>query len=281
MKRFSLILVLFALFACCLPTFADGDENVKKFHEAIIKGDLPTVQAMIDGGQMNANSKLIGEKDRPLMLAIISTKPDIVKYLIDKGADVNFVANQGLTPIMNAVGHMPIDIVKLLLEKGAKIDVANDDKMTPLHWAAYRGNSEAIALFLEKGANLKAISENVMGLGGTPLHSAALGNRADAVKLLVEKGASIDEQNQKGYTPLMLAARNGGLKTIETLLSLKANVNLANADKKKAHQIAKERLAEKLESAKKNPKYDEANPPQEIKDFQAVIDLLIKAGAAD
>lgn len=282
MKRWSFVLILFSLFSCLMPVFADGDENVNKFHEAIRTGNIETVKAMIGGGQMNANSRLVGEKDRPLNLAIISTKPDVVRYLIESGADVNFAANQGVTPLMNAVGHMPIDIVQLLLEKGAKLNVGNDDKMTPLHWAAYRGNVEAIKLFLEKGADFKAVCENVMGLGGTALHKAALANQVEAIKLLVEKGIPIDTPNEKGFTPLMLAARNGGVKSVETLLELKAGVNLADNEKETAIQIAKKQLADKTASGKKNnPKFDEANPPQPIKDLQTVVDLLKKAGATD
>lgn len=271
----------FVILACLflfngVAGFAEDESKETRLHKAIAYpgGSLDAVKAIISSGEMNVNSKLVGELDRPLNTAIVATKPDIVTYLLENGADVNFAGAQGVTPIMNAVGHMPIEIIKMMLEKGAKLDAANNDKMTPLHWAAYRGNVAAIELFLEKGANINAVSENVMGLGGTPLHNGA--KSPEVVKLLVAKGLSVNAQNEKGFTPLMIASRGGAVEAVKTLLELKADANLKNNEGKKAHQIAKEMYDSKDKYLK-----DKANPSAEMKNLQAVIDLLVKAGATD
>ena len=62
----------------------------------------------------------------------------------------------GCTPLMYAasVGH--IDILKFLMEKGCDLEAKNEDGFTALHWAAYVGNLDSCKTLIEKGANLKA-----------------------------------------------------------------------------------------------------------------------------
>ena len=43
------------------------------------------------------------------------------------------------------------EVVKLLLEAGANKDVVNDDGDTALHWAAFEGHSNVVKLILETG----------------------------------------------------------------------------------------------------------------------------------
>jgi ankyrin repeat protein len=48
------------------------------------------------------------------------------------------------------------EVVKVLLEKGADIEAKDEDGQTSLMWASYRGYSEVVELLLENGANIEA-----------------------------------------------------------------------------------------------------------------------------
>lgn len=61
---------------------------------------------------------------------------EVVKLLLDSGADITTTNNDGCTPINAASGNGFLEIVKLLLDKGADITVANNSGMTPLYSAA-------------------------------------------------------------------------------------------------------------------------------------------------
>lgn len=62
--------------------------------------------------------------------ACMSGTPDVVKLLIDKGADVNAADKKGTTPLMLAVKSNSIPKVEILLERGADIHLLDKKKKT-------------------------------------------------------------------------------------------------------------------------------------------------------
>ena len=65
---------------------------------------------------------------------------------------------------------------------------------------------------------------------GTPLMWAVAGQRQDLVHRLVERGADVHVSTAKGFTLLMMAARNGDIEMARTLLAAGADVNALGAD---------------------------------------------------
>ena len=62
-------------------------------------------------------------------------------------------------------------MVKYFVEKGANIEAKNNDGDTPLHYACLNQKTEIVKYFIEKGANIEAKNKN----GNTPLHYACMG----------------------------------------------------------------------------------------------------------
>ncbi len=138
-----------------------------------------------------------------LMNAINKQDAALVKQLIAKGATVNELEPNGDAPLIMASYKGYTEIVRLLLEAGADVGVLDPGmKATALHAAAYAGHASAAKLLVEYGID---IDKQGPYNGYTALHDATWQNNLDVVKLLIDSGADLTIQSNDGQTPLQFA----------------------------------------------------------------------------
>jgi len=106
---------------------------------------------------------------------------DIVRILVENGADINLPGVDGSTSLMSSVSSA--DLCQFLIERGASVNAVNDRGNTALHWAIQRGWFDTVRLLMEHGADTSLCNDE----GDDALQCAALFGRADIVEHLVEE----------------------------------------------------------------------------------------------
>nr|CAI5859549.1 unnamed protein product [Callosobruchus analis] len=125
-------------------------------------------------------------------------------------------------------------VVKVLLEAGANADQADVDGWTPLRAAAWGGHTEVVELLVKHGCSLDSVdAEN-----RTALRAAAWSGHEEIVKILLEHGADVNLTDHEGRTALIAAAYMGHSEIVEHLLNYGADINHADADGRTALSVA-------------------------------------------
>ena len=113
------------------------------------------------------------------------------------------------------------EVVKRLLENGAQVDLQKRDGWSALMIASETGHGEVVKLLLENGAQVNLQKED----GVSALMIASENGYGEVVRILLENGAQVDLQNQDGVSALMLASRNGHVKVVKNLTENGARVD--------------------------------------------------------
>jgi len=132
--------------------------------------------------------------------------------------------NEGTTALAAAVIGGYSNIVKFLVEHGADVNLANLRGETPLHLAVLSDNVEIISFLLSEGSWLESEDE----FGDTPLMYATREDKPQAVEVLLMHGADADHPNEDDETPAMLAQEVGS-ESVRDLLVTYAGRDVSNA----------------------------------------------------
>ena len=198
------------------------------------RGDKAVLQKLLDAGvDINYES----ENMTPLTAAIMHNHVDIVCTLLDKGADPEFSAEHGRTPLIQAAKGGWDTIVHLLLEQGVAVDGKSFRRTTTaLSEAALHGHESAARLLADRGANIEFTNPE----GQTPLTLAIQGRHEGLVRMLLFMGADTEQRDNRNTTPLMYAIRTFNTASVEILVSFGANLEVRDPYKGTPPMIAAE-----------------------------------------
>ena len=258
--------------------------STQAIFEPVAAGDLSRVAALLDEDaglvhvrRVDPDPGRAGES--PLQAAAVAGHLDMVRLLIERGAEVYAVAQHGYPAVCHAAWAKQQHVVDAFLGEwaeraggtcGVGIDVnlaarlgwreavgkhlARDPLAvyrrgvigeTALHWSAHNGHTEIVRDLLDAGANIEA--DEIGAYGGKPLHWAAE-HEPQAVRLLLERGARVDSRNVKageseGFTPLLMCAsqRNDCAECADLLLAAGADPAATDAQGRTALAVAEAR----------------------------------------
>lgn len=178
--------------------------------EAVRLGNIKIIKLLLEKGAKINSSKVLSEaigssvtskrinnvRGTPMnqinTIEVIDTlRTEIVKLLIESGADVNRKESSDVTPLMNAVEKGNKEIIELLIRKGADVDAKMSNGETSLMQATRQCNIEMVKLLIEKKADVNVIDNyGLTSLGLAKSNRNSLSKEcSEIINLLIAAGA--------------------------------------------------------------------------------------------
>jgi len=226
--------------AAVKATEADGTTPL---HWAVRADDMETSKALLNAGANASAANRYGVT--PLSLAAVNGNAALIEALLAAGASANTVVSKGQTVLMTAARTGNPAAARVLIEHGADVN-AHESQLgeTALMWAASENQAKVVTLLASRGADINARSSTIQfpkdrfGLEGvltilphgnwTPLMYAARDGGVDAARALAKAGAEVNATDPDGTTALILAIMNAHYDTAIAILEAGADPNITD-----------------------------------------------------
>ena len=179
----------------------DFNNAVKSFKSNNLEAVANYVQAGNPGMQFSNDNGVIDN----FLIAMTSggnLNKDKLDLYLSKGLDINATTSDAdaYTACHFAAWDGNDDVLKMLIDAGADPDVKGADTITPLNLSSANGHLECVKLLVSSGANIEnrvtIPNNNHSEKGGTALRDAVLNLFWDISDFLIKSGASVDVFNE-------------------------------------------------------------------------------------
>ncbi|MDR1485491.1 MAG: ankyrin repeat domain-containing protein [Planctomycetaceae bacterium] len=187
----------------------DGGFYRSPLLKAVALGNFDFVKFLVDRGANVTITEYYGDNILH-HAAYYEPTLEIIKLLVEKGADVKAKNHDGRTPLYNFLITPQTDeklkIIKYLIDKGENINERNYDGMLPIQTLVdsglWRTNHATLKYLITNGEKVDWSKDSE--IHANPISAAAQRNLAtfEVVKYFVENGASLSDVDQEGQTPL-------------------------------------------------------------------------------
>lgn len=231
-----------------IKSISDNGDYLREINDLDYPGYSP-VDLAVEFGFTNIVSYLIQQGadvnfsniSSPLHFAVCSGNTEIAKYLLDAGADLEFEIDDGRTPLMGAICSDSFDMVLLLVESGANIFAEDRNGCSILHLAFMSTNEEITkyitSFYINNGRNIDYLFECVQAI--------RQGNLKIVKRLIENNSVQVNSIDNEGWPLLSIAAFYAQQNIVKLLIELGANKEQHTESGKTALMIAaKEQNAE-------------------------------------
>uniref|UniRef100_A0A914UXB1 Ion transport domain-containing protein n=1 Tax=Plectus sambesii TaxID=2011161 RepID=A0A914UXB1_9BILA len=216
-------------------------DQATAFHLAATQGTLSIVKAMFEAHKCaspTTYTEVLQSRDvlemTPLHRAAMFDHPEVVRYLIEQGSDINALDSEQRSPLLLAAVRCGVSSIRVLLSHNASLSVRDDEKHNLLHFMVIYSGSILTEAELGAICAKAQVEENVNLLnqknvdGCTPLHLASKQGNLRFTESLIALGATVNLKNNEDRSPLHFAARYGRVNTIRRLLASHLGPNMIN-----------------------------------------------------
>ncbi|KAJ8439162.1 hypothetical protein Cgig2_027088 [Carnegiea gigantea] len=175
----------------------------------------------------------------PILFVVKAKDIQALKTLTKQpGVSLDDQDEDGFTAAMIAASSGQVEVFHWLVRSGADISICNKQGRMALNMSEANGNKEALEKIvldyaLENGNQAPTTSTSYA------LHCAARHGDLPSVRKLTSKGYDVNAADEDGYTPLMLAAKEGYGSLCQFLISRGAKCDIVNPRHETALSLAR------------------------------------------
>jgi len=165
----------------------------------------------------------------PLIASLMAGKTETAVYLINNGAEIDCIYNEAphgrFTPLKAAITGGDFEIIKLLIDKGAnlnEVDAFETAAYGLLRKAVEKKRPDIFKFLRDKGVNIDRINFN----GCNILHFASMTGNFEMVKALVDSGCVIDYVSSRNETALAMSLSVKNAEISRYLFSIGASAKM-------------------------------------------------------
>ena len=217
--------------------FVQDDHGMSALHWAAYNNRLDAAAYLIEEKKFDVNvlkEGIDGSHSTPMHGAAAYGHPEMVKYLIEKGADVNIPNDFGYTPILGAASGGKVECMQYLIEAGADINMKLPQGEALIHLAALSGNLDMVKMLVENGADINQRTD----YGRIPVINALYSQQLEVIEYLVEHGANLNNRNHNNSTVMHSAMYRDSIKVVEYLIKKGAPIDEAEDNGNRPINIA-------------------------------------------
>lgn len=193
------------------------------FHTLAREGEKSDLERLIQEG---ADVNEINEDGETPLFNAIEKNEENTEYLISQGANIFHKNSQGQTPLHHAVQWSAEKIVKTFLQLKADVNAQCNHGNTPLILSIYQSSDKVFDMLLEYGAD-----PNIVNIEGENALFASLhGETTKYLKELVKRGADIHAKDNQGHTLLVRSCENYDHSFIDYLLTTDIDIDAVGND---------------------------------------------------
>lgn len=161
---------------------ADSDDGYTALSLACDKGIALSVQLLLEAGAKRNHCTRLGK--RPLDICVLKGNIDAASVLLEFRVPIDYTDDKGNTVLHQITNNTPSELVRKLVNAGADLYSPNKNGVTPLQVAVEARNIAVVEYLLSKNADPSQCSNDAHSL----LHIACDKNDLSLVRILVEQG---------------------------------------------------------------------------------------------
>ena len=211
---------LITIITLILIAFSINAQKVStgQIKQLIKSNDQAAIQSLLDNG-LDINTRFRG-KQTMLHFATEEKNFQLVKFLVERGADMNMQTKDLWTPLYLSTSSIWRNdtITEFLVQNGANMDIGEKHGFTPIFNTVYETyqNTKIFKLLADSGANLNIVCPKCCNLSLFIL--VCMYGNTEMLKILKENSIDFQQKNCQGRNGLILAIYSKNYSVLSFLL---------------------------------------------------------------